>query len=468
MRGRFFKYSIANLAVIAPVLSAIFVVIVSRYVIVLPEDCPDQTVVVASAVSRSAEAQRGNPFFCKRKEWVELIRTAFAKSFNAIHEDVNGFEATPDPGRRIEDRARDLAKLTYDTEEQRLSGWNQAALYGEVASSLKSWQTVAEQDLWNKLAAVSREAKARITWIGAICLQIVITFAAIAGSIWIISTSVEEQSAMPAPQQQAPESYLIYLLIFVLVAIIALLLISLIVDFSYELLINNSLLPPPFWPLFPAIEDNLSRYVKELLMPGVAGLVKVANNLFSWVGIPLLVLAVSSTLLQRPEERDSRKRRLPARPHARDFYQEFLTRCFERLKVALYVGAIMLVVYVTQLNAWYAWPVSLLSPAADTEPLGRFGKAIADLSSQLGLEYGLVFTVLLAAIYLPALVILRRRAWQLARSRNPGSDMGAQQEWLAKRNLSISLPSGFLQAVALLSPAVVGSLLTLFQLPGGK
>jgi hypothetical protein len=74
----------------------------------------------------------------------------------------------------------------------------------------------------------------------------------------------------------------------------------------------------------------------------------------------------------------------------------------------------------------------------------------------------------LVAIYLPALVILRRRAWQLARSRNPGSEMGAQQEWLAKRNLAISLPSGFLQALALLSPAVVGSLLNLLQLSGGR
>ena len=107
----------------------------------------------------------------------------------------------------------------------------------------------------------------------------------------------------------------------------------------YNLVIENSVISQSSWPLIPPFEDNLSRYAKELLMPGIAGLVKVANILLGWVGIPLLVLAVSSTLLQRPEERNGRTKPLLGEPLARDFYQEFLTRCFERLKVAVYVGS---------------------------------------------------------------------------------------------------------------------------------
>jgi hypothetical protein len=105
----------------------------------------------------------------------------------------------------------------------------------------------------------------------------------------------------------------------------------------------------------------------------------------------------------------------------------------------------------------------LIPIGADSDPLSQLSRNITETSGQLALEYGLAFTVVLVAIYLPALVILRRRAWQLVRARNPASSITDQQDWLVKRNLAFSLPQTLIQSLAMLSPAAFGSVLHLLD-----
>jgi hypothetical protein len=463
--------------------------------------------VVISSGLPAIEARRGNPFFCNRKEWVDSIQATFSKSYAAIHDGVPDFVAPASPSSDTGARLYALAKETYEFQQQRLSSWKPAAiapqqsvptsatqqpsatpspakvpiattssvtassgllpppdplqpkagLYTDTATSLKALAPLEEQARWGKATAASREAKARVTWTGAIGLQIVMTVVAIAGALWIIGTSVEEQSAIPSPGVAAPKNWLICLSIFAGAGAVGAIFVYGIFQFLYELVISRYLIPPSIWPIIPPFKDNISKYISEFLMPGADRLIWFANLLLSIGGVALLV-GVSSTLLQRP---DDKANRIDAPPDAgsSDPYQEFLTRCFERLRVAIYLG----VVCVAQVSSWYAWPVSLIPMAADTEPLGQLNKVINELAGQLGLEYGLAFTVVLIAIYVPAMVILRRRAWQLARSRNPGSSLDIQKDWLVKRNLAFSMPQAMLQSLALLSPAVVGTVLHFFD-----
>ena len=436
---------------------------------------------------------------------MDLFYTAFSKSYNAIHEGVPNI-GLPSSNVEWDVRLRDLANETYAFQKDRVlklpvQGQQQSTAspqqqttpgpaqqssvnaplvgsfptpdplqpksmaYTDLTASLKNIISLEEQNRWATLIASSREAKSRVIWTGAIGLQIVITVAAIAGAIWVIVTSVEEQSAARSPGAavgvSAPPSHLRQLGKFAIVMTVATVIAYVVFEFFYGLAFSEYVVAPPKWPIIPSFNDNFSKYINEYIMPGVSGLIGVANILLGIGGI-ILIVAVSATLLQRPTDKTDRTKPPPA-AGTNDVYQEFLTRCFERLKITVYIGAILLIVCVAQINAWYAWPASLIPFAAETEPLGQLSKALNETSGQLSLEYGLAFTLVLIAMYLPALVILRRRAWQLARARNPGTNIEANQKWLVERNLALSVPQTVMQSIILLSPAALGTVLHFFD-----
>jgi hypothetical protein len=240
-------------------------------------------------------------------------------------------------------------------------------------------------------------------------LQIIITVGAIAAACWIIVTSVEEQSSTPVPGGAQRESYMSPLAKSSVLAIAVIVLCYFLLSFLSSIAFGEYIVSPPLFPLIPAVRDNFSNYIGQFLVPGVDNLIGFSNILLTAGGI-ILVVAVSSTLLQHPTDKQARTN--PANDPQNE-YPDFLTRCFERLTVAVYIGAITLVVCVAQLNARYAWPASLIPVADDTDPLGQLSKMIGELSGQLGLEYGLAFTVVLVAMYLPTLESCcdRSRRW---------------------------------------------------------
>jgi len=76
--------------------------------------------------------------------------------------------------------------------------------------------------------------------------------------------------------------------------------------------------------------------------------------------------------------------------------------------------------------------------------------------------WGVFYTTLLVAIYLPALFLLRQRADRVAGAE---ATPAAHDEWLAKRGLKVSIPEALPRIVALLAPilaADASKLLNLF------
>lgn len=142
---------------------------------------------------------------------------------------------------------------------------------------------------------------------------------------------------------------------------------------------------------------------------------------------------------------------------ADDPYIRFLARCFQRLSVAIYFGAVLLVVSVGRISAQYGWPAALLDPEATEQPIKtHLVEALKNVADQFAVEYGMIFTLLLLSLFLPAWFVLRRRAWETARARKPGATQDCQQKWLSSQGLAFTYPQHAAQLVALLAPAGAG------------
>ena len=123
-----------------------------------------------------------------------------------------------------------------------------------------------------------------------------------------------------------------------------------------------------------------------------------------------------------------------------------LARRMGLLRHVLYIGAALLAVGVLRVSATLGWGASFIP--ADTEP----GKAVLVLVSGIVGSLGVSFTLLIAAVYLPAALILRARATKLA-SKQP---LEGRQTWLTERGLALSVSQYVPRFVALISPLLVG------------
>jgi hypothetical protein len=121
-----------------------------------------------------------------------------------------------------------------------------------------------------------------------------------------------------------------------------------------------------------------------------------------------------------------------------------LARRFERLSWVLYAGTLLLVVSILRLAALYSWTVT-----AEPAPLRG---AVAELTMGLLRMWGIYYTTLLAAIYLPAYFSLRSRADRL---RNTGT-VKERRDWLDAHGLSLSIPDVLRRVVAILAPVIAG------------
>ncbi len=116
------------------------------------------------------------------------------------------------------------------------------------------------------------------------------------------------------------------------------------------------------------------------------------------------------------------------------------------LRPILYVGAAMLVIAVLRLSATHAWAVSYLPPDTD------LGKAVTTLTRGIIGTLGVVFTLLIAGIYLPAAIILRARVREIAPSQPDPN------EWMNSERINLSFPQTLGRAIILISPFLAGPL----------
>lgn len=154
-----------------------------------------------------------------------------------------------------------------------------------------------------------------------------------------------------------------------------------------------------------------------------------------------------------------------AAARAGDAYIQFLARCFRRLSVAIYFGSVLLVVSVARISAQYGWPAALLDPDETAEqPIKtHLVTALKGVADQFAVEYGMIFTLLLFSLCLPAWMVLRRRAWEVARARKPGATQECQQKWLDSQGLGFTSVQHAAQLFAALAPAGAGTIIAVVK-----
>lgn len=145
--------------------------------------------------------------------------------------------------------------------------------------------------------------------------------------------------------------------------------------------------------------------------------------------------------------------------------EESLSRRMWLLRRVLYAGAAALVVSVAWLSVTLNWAGSFL-PGADTPAGKEVSTLIAGIVNSLGISY----TLLLAALYLPAALVLRGRTHALAVARQQPPDK--RDEWLKARGLALSYAEYLPRLVAVLAPLLVGPVADLVKnvlnVGGGK
>jgi hypothetical protein len=181
-----------------------------------------------------------------------------------------------------------------------------------------------------------------------------------------------------------------------------------------------------------------------------------------FVGLCLVVVLVCSTLYQAPTDAAYRASGDDSQPRAAR-YMRYLGRSFGRLKIAIYLGAALLVSMIAELSAQYAWAMSLLPNSGD---FSGAAKALTGVGQQIATEIGLGFTLLLLALYFPALLILRERGREFHRARYPDHTLQQQEDYLCSQGLKIDVSYAYSDFVALLAPLAAGAATRLFGILG--
>jgi hypothetical protein len=120
-----------------------------------------------------------------------------------------------------------------------------------------------------------------------------------------------------------------------------------------------------------------------------------------------------------------------------------------RLKTVLFAGAAVLVAGILELDSLYRWAASV---AGITEP----ENAATLISAAAAVPTGTFFSLFLAAVYIPAALILRERGTALVRIALPGAGLPEQVRWLEENGLTTPVSSQITALVALLGPVLAG------------
>lgn len=138
-----------------------------------------------------------------------------------------------------------------------------------------------------------------------------------------------------------------------------------------------------------------------------------------------------------------------------------LARRMKLLRYVLYMGAVLLVMGVLRLSTTLNWAASFLQVQSEA------GKGIASLVTGVVSSLGTYYTLLMSGIYLPAALVLRARARELAELQ-PQEE---QQTWLTKRGLTLSYAESLPRLVAILAPLMAGPFVDIIKRlvgsPGG-
>ena len=126
--------------------------------------------------------------------------------------------------------------------------------------------------------------------------------------------------------------------------------------------------------------------------------------------------------------------------------QTELRKRLKLLRAVLFTSAGLLVVGVLRLSTTLSWGASFIP--SDSE----VGKFIGPLVSGIVSSLGTFYTLLMAGMYFPAVLLLRARVSELAQAAKPE----APDAWLSENGLALSFSAWLPRIVAILAPLMAG------------
>ena len=489
-------YLRTNVWSVLPGISAMLVLVVLRQTMFLADTCPP---------SGSLD---GNPLFCADGTVVATmldhtlqdIKTSLAPATQAqptltqVRDAAQAEEAAAQD-KAVADAAVAQAKAEFDlpgldatakqAAQDRLSTatveQSKAATENAERHRDHTLRQAAAAHLSQAHAAIFREARARLRWIGSYGAVVAFSLATMLATAWIWGVAVEDHLHPEKSLANVPRTYgkgLAGLAVLLPASVVVL---ALVWEGFYRVMGNTVFsalpLPPPFSMPVLHFDDAITTFIFGL-PAGTGGtflpksLVLVTHaSLLVFIAVTLLGIAVGATLYQTPWQVSDWKTSLAAQPPPTETpYERFIIRCFQRLNVCIYIGATLLVLCVMHVSAQYSWVAALLDPGATDEPWKTvLPTAINGLADEMAFQYGLAFSTVLIALFLPTWVILRRRAWALARAQNPADPTKKGiQAFLEARGMGFTNVQQYTQILALLAPAGAGVFVSILKaLSGG-
>ena len=137
---------------------------------------------------------------------------------------------------------------------------------------------------------------------------------------------------------------------------------------------------------------------------------------------------------------------------------EFCALQMKRLKEVLTAAAAILVAGILHMGAWLRWPAALVADKNAHEAM--LGAALA-----ITLFWGVTFTLMLVSTYLPAALLLAKRAQALLQDSPSTQSVPIPEEWLKEHGLFLSLQDHLPQFGLMLAPLLASPLSSLLLAP---
>lgn len=137
---------------------------------------------------------------------------------------------------------------------------------------------------------------------------------------------------------------------------------------------------------------------------------------------------------------------------------EFYALQMKRLKEVLTAASAILVSGILHMGAWLRWPAALVAEKQAQDAI--LGAALA-----ITLFWGVTFTLMLVSTYLPAALLLAKRAQVLLQDVSVKESVPDPEQWLKDHGLFLSLQDHFPQFGLMLAPLLASPLSSLLLAP---
>ncbi|HYH78203.1 MAG TPA: hypothetical protein VEX86_00350 [Longimicrobium sp.] len=176
------------------------------------------------------------------------------------------------------------------------------------------------------------------------------------------------------------------------------------------------------------------------------------------VGTALLYVVMSGVVVGAPIYFLPRERSQPDIGEVEDAARE-VARRIRQLRLALYVGAAMLVIYVANESAVFHTALSYLDPAQK-----ELGERVDGLIASAVTARSLIAFVLVTVVYVPGALMLQVMGRELAHLALPAALPAEREKWLKDRGLvALSALENAKPAAAILAPLITGPIAEVFR-----